>query len=65
MKITLDHEDCAQLPWTLVAENATGVLAAVCDQCLSTAQTRMDLLLIELGYELYCPQTEQDGFIIY
>lgn len=65
MKITLDYENSAQLPWTIVAENATGLIAAVCDECLNRAQTRIDLLLIELGYEVYQPQVEEDGFVIY
>lgn len=65
MKITLDYEDSTQSPWTLIAENTTGLIAAVCDNCLNQAQTRMDLLLIELGYEVYQPQVEEDGFIIY
>lgn len=74
MKIELDYEETAELCWTLIAMEpgfqnsllvkSEKVVAAVCDEELEKAQTKMDLLLIELGYDLYTPQ-EIEGLLIY
>lgn len=54
MIIELDYDDCATSSWTLTASHeAIGIVAAVCDKDLHKAQNRLDLLLIELGHEIY------------
>lgn len=63
MKIELSYEETAELQWTLIAIvpgpvnslliNSSKVIAAVCDRDLAHAQNKLDLLLIELGYDIY------------
>lgn len=65
MSITLDHENYAENPWTLTAEQEGQIIAAVCDKFLENAQFKLDCLLIELGHKVYEIQTEDDGFVIY
>ena len=65
MSITLDYENYAEQPYTLVAEENGKSIAACCGKYLDELQTKMDLLLLELGYNLYFTQVEEDGFIIY
>jgi hypothetical protein len=57
MAITLDYENSAQLPWTLVAQVGDAIIAAVCKSDLTEAQDTLDLLLIELGYDIYTEET--------
>jgi hypothetical protein len=53
--IELDYDAYATNPYTLSAyERATGTLiAAIGHVCPATATDRMDLFLIELGYQIY------------
>jgi hypothetical protein len=52
LAITLDYEESAQLPWTLVAQISSKTIAAVCKANLTKAQDTLDLLLIGLGYDI-------------
>lgn len=65
MAITLDHEEFAISPWTIVAELDGKIVASLCSSCLQEAQFKMDLLLVELGYDIYAESQLSDGFIIY
>ncbi len=65
MSITLDYETSTELPWTLIAEQNNRIIAAVCDKNLENAQFKLNLLLIELGYDIYSTSTDEDGFVIY
>jgi hypothetical protein len=64
MAILLDYEDSTEMCWTISAELNGVTVAAMCCNILEQAQTRMDLFLIEYGYDVYgC--TEIDGLKVY
>lgn len=46
MCITLDYENYAEQPYTLVAEENGKSIAACCGKYLDKLQTKMDLLLL-------------------
>jgi hypothetical protein len=64
MAILLDYEDSTELCWTISAIKDGTIIAAVCSEDLTKAQTRLDLLLIELGYNVY-EESEIEGLVIY
>lgn len=53
MAILLDHEDSAELAWTISLEINGVTVAAMCSDLLEQAQVKMDLFLIEHGYDVY------------
>jgi hypothetical protein len=65
MAITLDHEEFATTPWTIIAELDGRCVAAFCSDSIEDAHYKMDDLLRELGYNIYSESQCSDGFIIY
>ena len=65
MVIVVDFESHCEMPWTITAEQEGVVQAAVCCKTLEDTRLRFDLLLIELGLNLWTPTVEEDGFLIY
>ena len=62
LKIELDYEEYTENPWTLVATQAFSyyesvIIAAVIGKNLEQVQDRLDLLLIEFGYDIYVTET--------
>lgn len=65
MAITLDHEEFAISPWTILAELDGRCVAAFCSESIEDVHYKMDALLRELGYDIYAESQLSDGFVIY